>query len=184
MRCTGSGRGRMSGGGRYEPATGRLRAFLGHPLISFTIPGPPVGKGRPRVGRVAGHARLFTPAKTASYESLVAHAAHIAMSGQPLLEGACAVTLDIVCQVPASWSKRKQADALTGRIHPCTKPDVDNVEKVVFDGMNGVVWKDDVQVVRVTKGKRYGDVPAVHVTVAAAELGWWDVQQRPIAVAA
>ncbi|MEM5617407.1 RusA family crossover junction endodeoxyribonuclease [Pseudomonas aeruginosa] len=34
----------------------------------FTVPGEPVGKGRPRIGRVAGHARMFTPAKTANYE--------------------------------------------------------------------------------------------------------------------
>lgn len=146
-------------------------------MISFTVPGQPVGKGRPRIGKVGQHARMFTPAKTVSYEGLVAHEAHLAMGGLSLFEGACAVVLDIVCQVPASWSNRKQADALAGRIHPTTKPDIDNVEKAIFDACNGVVWKDDVQVVRVTKGKRYGGAPGVTVTIITAEVGWAEPQQ-------
>lgn len=40
--------------------------------INFHIPGQPVGKGRPRIGKVGAHARMFTPAKTVSYESTVA----------------------------------------------------------------------------------------------------------------
>lgn len=40
--------------------------------VMFTVPGEPVGKGRPRIGRVGAHARMFTPAKTANYEGLIA----------------------------------------------------------------------------------------------------------------
>ena len=32
--------------------------------LMFTVPGPVVGKGRPRVSTIAGHARMYTPAKT------------------------------------------------------------------------------------------------------------------------
>lgn len=142
-------------------------------MIAFTVPGQPMGKGRPRLG--AG--RMYTPAKTVSYEGLVAYHAHVEMNGRPLLEGACAVTLDIVCPVPASWSQKKQAAALAGRIHQTTRPDIDNVEKAIFDACNNVVWKDDVQVVRVTKAKRYGSTPGVSVTVVAAESGWTEAQQ-------
>ena len=134
--------------------------------ITFTVPGQPQGKGRPRVGKIGAHARMFTPAKTVAYEGLIAHAAHAAMSGQPLIEGAVAVRLGIFCQVPASWSKKKQAQALAGQVFPTTKPDVDNVVKAVFDGMNGVVWKDDVQAVEVSVHKRYSATPGVHVEVA------------------
>jgi Holliday junction resolvase RusA-like endonuclease len=137
-------------------------------MIRFTIPGPPVGKGRPRVSGRAGFARLYTPEKTASYESRVAMAGHIAMQDCAVLEGALAVTLDIAVQIPASWSKKRQAAALAGTVLPTTKPDIDNVEKAIFDGLNGVVWKDDVQVVQVSKRKRYGDQPGVAVTIEAA----------------
>jgi Holliday junction resolvase RusA-like endonuclease len=134
-------------------------------MITFTIPGQPVGKGRARVGKVGGFSRLYTPEKTVSYESLVGYSAAQAMAGQPLLEGAVSVRLRIEVQIPASWSKVKQQRALAGSEHPTTKPDIDNVEKAVFDGMNGVVWKDDVQVVDVAKSKRYGLTPGVTVEV-------------------
>lgn len=55
--------------------------------IHFHIPGQPVGKGRPRIGKVGAHARMFTPAKTVSYESTVALFAAQAMAGRPLLPG-------------------------------------------------------------------------------------------------
>jgi len=42
---------------------------------------------------------------------------------------------------------------------------VDNVIKAVFDGMNGVVFKDDVQAADVYACKRYDEVPGVQVTV-------------------
>ena len=134
--------------------------------LAFTVPGIPQGKGRARVGKVGGYARMFTPAKTVAYEGMVAHAAALAMAGHALLEGACAVEMDIICPVPASWSKRKQAAALAGTIYPATKPDKDNVIKAVYDGMNGVVWRDDVQAVDGWQRKRYGAVPGVSVRVA------------------
>lgn len=137
-------------------------------VIAFTVPGQPVGKGRPRVSARGGFARLYTPAQTASYESRVAMAGHMAMGDCAVLEGAVAVRLDISVQIPASWSRKKQAAALAGEILPTTKPDIDNVEKAIFDGLNNVVWKDDVQVVEVTKKKRYGEQPGVRVEVRTA----------------
>lgn len=134
-------------------------------MITFTVPGQPVGKGRPRIGKVGQHARMFTPAKTVNYEGLVAHAASIAMAGRALLEGPMDVHLFIKCQVPASWSLKKQQQALAGKIRPTTKPDIDNIEKAVYDAINGVVWKDDVQVVDVVKKKRYAAAPGVVVTI-------------------
>jgi Holliday junction resolvase RusA-like endonuclease len=134
-------------------------------VIAFVVPGQPQGKGRPRIGKVGAHARMFTPAKTVAYEGLVAHAAQQAMNGAPLLEGALSTLLILGCQVPASWSKRKQAEALAGILLPTTKPDCDNVVKAVFDGCNGVVWRDDVQVTDIVLRKRYAAVPGVRVEV-------------------
>lgn len=137
--------------------------------VTFTVPGQPVGKGRPRVGKVGGFSRLYTPEKTVSYESLVGYSAAQAMAGRGLIEAPVFVTLDIRVQIPASWSRKKQELARVGGYWPATKPDIDNVEKAIFDGMNGVVWKDDVQVVKVTKQKRYSDQPGVEVYVWLAQ---------------
>jgi Holliday junction resolvase RusA-like endonuclease len=134
-------------------------------MLTFTIPGAPVGKGRPRVARRGRFTTMYTPEKTASYESLVKLAGHQAMAGRALFLEAVAVVLDIRVPIPASWSQKKQALAAAGEIHPTTKPDIDNVEKAIFDGLNGVAWKDDVQVVRVTKQKRYSATPCVEVSI-------------------
>ena len=139
-------------------------------MITFTVPGTAVGKGRPRIGKRGSFSMLFTPEKTVNYEGLVRLAAHQAMAGRPLLLDAVAVSIEIDVQVPASWSGKKQRLALAGAIFPTTKPDIDNVEKAIFDALNGTAWKDDVQVVDVVKRKRYSDTPRVVVTITPLAL--------------
>ncbi len=136
------------------------------------IPGPPQGKGRPRVGRVGGHARMFTPAKTASYEALVALAGQQAMAGREPLDGPLRVSITAAVPIPASWSQRKQRAASDGELRPTGKPDLDNVLKAVFDGLNGVCWRDDVQIVECVASKRYGCTPGV-----ALEIWQWSSHQ-------
>lgn len=150
-------------------------------MIAFTVPGQPQGKGRPRIGKIGQHARMFTPAKTVAYEGLIAHAAQLAMAGRPMLDGPVEVSLAIECQVPASWSQKKQRQALAGEVMPTTKPDVDNVVKAVFDGLNGVLWRDDVQVVSLRLRKRYAATPCVRV---AAQAVAQQVEQRVCGVMA
>ena len=77
--------------------------------VEFTVPGEPQGKGRPRIGRVGNHARMFTPAKTVAYEGLVALAAQEAMAGRELLTGPVMIELEIFHGVPQSMSKTIRA---------------------------------------------------------------------------
>lgn len=137
--------------------------------LNFMVPGQPYGKGRPRIGKVGKHARMFTPEKTVAYESLVALFASQAMQGKPLISGPVSVSMMLVFSIPESWSKKKRAQAQDAEIWPTTKPDMDNVVKAVFDAINGVVWVDDVQVVSLAVSKSYGDQPAVHVAVMPME---------------
>lgn len=108
---------------------------------------------------------MFTPQKTVSYEGLVSLSAQSALNTRPMFTQAVAVNMFIDCQVPASWSKKKTAAALDGTTLPVTKPDIDNVVKAVFDGLNGVLWTDDVLVVDTRIRKRYAATPGVRVEV-------------------
>ena len=137
-------------------------------MIEFTVPGQPQGKGRAKIVKIGGFSRMATPAATVAYEGLIAHAAQSAMQGAPLIDGPVACLVEMRLQVPASWSKKKQTEALAGGVLPTTKPDIDNVVKAIFDGMNGVVWRDDVQVVDLLTKKRYSATPGVVVSVKAA----------------
>lgn len=133
--------------------------------VSFVVPGEAVGKGRPRVSTIGGHARMFTPQKTANYETLIAMAAQQAMAGRELIGGPVLVEMKILVSVAAFWSKKKTAEALAGDVMPTKKPDADNVLKAICDGINGIVFKDDVQVVNVSLSKRFSETPGVSVRV-------------------
>jgi len=129
---------------------------MGGRELHFTIPGRVGGKGRPRFTVIGGRGRAYTPAKTASMESVVREIAARAMNGAPLLEGPLALEISIFLSPPASWSKRKRAEA----VFPTGKPDLDNIGKLIGDALNGVVWKDDAQLAELTIRRRFtGDAP-------------------------
>lgn len=132
--------------------------------VVFFVPGQPVAKGRPIAGRgFGGRTTLRTPAKTVAYEGLVAHACHGAMRGDSPFSGPLAVIFSVTVQIPASWSKKRQALANDGAIGATKKPDIDNVVKALCDGMNGIAYKDDAQIIELTVTKHYGDTPGVLV---------------------
>lgn len=135
--------------------------------ISFTIPGTPIGKGRPRFTRQGGFVRTFTPEKTASYENLVKVKAEEAMQGRPVIDGAVAVSILLYVTPPASWSQKKQRAALAGEVFPTSKPDIDNCLKGIMDACNEIVWKDDKQAVDVVMRKRYAETARATVEVCA-----------------
>lgn len=134
-------------------------------IIHFTVPGEVRGKGRPRATKRGAHIKLYTDEKTASYENRVALAAKGVMGDRPLIAGAVSIKVLAVIAIPRSWSKKKQAEALQGRVRPTGKPDADNVLKALCDGLNGVVWRDDAQVVEAWLRKSYGEAPGAQITI-------------------
>ena len=111
--------------GRTEPSASPEK---GEPVsIRITVPGRPVPKGRPRLGVRGRKAFVYTPERTVEYERLVGLCAAAARSGD-VLECPVAVKIDL-------------------HLHGKRRIDVDNCAKSILDGMNGVVYLDDNQVV-------------------------------------
>ena len=140
--------------------------------IEFFVPGAPVGKGRPRAARRGAGVVMFTPGKTADYEALVATTAAAALAGamriigtSQLLDGPLAAMLEMQFPVPASWSKARRARALAGVEWHTSKPDADNVAKAILDACNGVVFRDDSQIVMLTATKEFSEAPGVRVVI-------------------
>ena len=129
--------------------------------IVVTIPGAPVAKGRPRMTK---QGRAYTPAKTHTTKGYMRHAI-AAQAGQPLLQGALDVSVIAMLPIPASWSKRKRADAAAGILRPTGKPDGDNLAKSVCDAANGILWADDGQIVCLTVSKTYSEKPGTTIMV-------------------
>ena len=99
-------------------------------MIKLTIPGRPVPKDRPRLGLRGRKAYVYTPAKTKEYEKLVGWVAKSA--GCRPVEGPVSVALSVYVK---------------GRL------DADNIAKSILDGLNGVAYEDDDQVVELVVRK-------------------------------
>ena len=134
-------------------------------MIIIEVPGKAIGKQRPRATR---QGRVYTPSQTINAEAWIKQCAMQAVRDQvdfAPLQGALEVGLTVVVGVPKSWSRKRAIRALEGTDRPIGKPDLDNVAKLHLDALNGVVWKDDAQVVALRASKVYGETPKVILTV-------------------
>lgn len=124
----------------------------------------PVPKGRPRFSKVGGFVRSYTPKKTSDYEAQVKAIAQQAMTREPL-ETPLAAFLYFRLPIPKSYPKKRIAACLSGLERPTKKPDLDNLAKSVLDGLNGIVYKDDSQLVSLHITKVYDRNPGVDIMI-------------------
>ena len=137
--------------------------------ITFTIPGPPHGKGRPRFARRGNFVATYTDSKTASYEDQIRFYALQAMGSSKPLETALEAVIYIRLPVPKSYPKKRVAACLSGSEWPCKKPDWDNVAKSVCDAMNSIIFVDDSQIVECHVRKVYSTTAGVDVLIKEKE---------------
>lgn len=130
----------------------------GQGLIEFVVPGCPVPKGRPRLGR--GH--TYTPKRTAEAENVVRSVAQLA-EVIPLV-GSIVMTLDFFLPIPKQWAKAKTQSAMLGTIRP-GRPDLDNLAKTVMDALNEIAFTDDSQIVELVCRKWYSIEPRTVVKI-------------------
>lgn len=131
--------------------------------IRFVVPGEPVAKGRPRFGK----GRTYTPPQTVAYERSVAWECKAAMAGQKPLIGPVGLEVVVWLSIPPSWPRKRKQAALAGSWHATSRPDADNYAKAVCDGMSGIAFVDDSQIVDLRVLKRYAEKPCVAVTVTS-----------------
>lgn len=134
-------------------------------MVSFTVPGKPQGKARPRLNTYTG--RTYTPSKTGAYERLIALC--FKQAGGKKLSGAIEIKIECFYQIAKSHTKAAKALMEAGQIQATIKPDVDNVAKAVLDALNGLAFDDDKQVVRLEVSKRYDHEARVEVEVKENE---------------
>ena len=134
-------------------------------IVTFTVDGAPVGKGRPKFSSRGSFVRAYTPKKTSDYEATVRLAGKPAMGSQEPLETPVSLYLYVRAPIPASTTKKVLQEISAGRVKPIKKPDLDNVLKAVSDALNGVCYKDDSQIVNIHCTKVYSSVPGVDVCV-------------------
>lgn len=120
--------------------------------ITITLDGEPVPKARPRFGR----GRVYTPARTKKFETDLAWMAKREMIGRKPLAGALKVEI----------------------VFAMTRPefvDVDNLTKAALDACNGVVWRDDSQVVELVARKSCSDKAQTWIRVSPVLKFPWEL---------
>ena len=140
--------------------------------ITIIIPGEAVAWGRARLGTVNGHAVHFTPKKTRQHEGYLRtmFALEMAQRGAQATDEAVTMTVIVYRRIPKGASKKKTAAMMAGALLPTTKPDLDNYVKAVVDAANGVIFKDDSQVVAINARKAFDDGQGARTVVTFVVL--------------
>jgi len=114
----------------------------------------PIPKARPRLSKFA----VYTPKKTADYEKLIAYEWKRRYKDL-ILKGA--VKLDLLfCFKKAKTCKKT--------LHT-QRPDIDNLEKAILDGLNKTAFVDDCQVVELNSKKLFASTDAVLISITEQE---------------
>lgn len=142
--------------------------------LFFVVEGDPVPKGRHRTGRnrKTGNVIHYTPKRTEEFERVVALCCKSACNAMrkewdilfPMIDPV-SVEIAVFVPVPESWSMKRTKEAENGKHLPGTRPDLDNYAKSIIDGINGIAFRDDGQIVDLVVRKRYSITPRISVSI-------------------
>ena len=109
--------------------------------IQFEVPGEPIAKGRPRFARRGKFVTTYTPKETLNFEQMVGWCAREA--GVSKLAGAIEFSAKFYFRLPKSKHRKRVPRLAEPKL---TKPDTDNLVKIVLDGLNKIAFADDASV--------------------------------------
>lgn len=108
--------------------------------IEFKIPGKPGTKQRARKGQHG----FYTPEQTVNYEDFIKWI-YLKKKNRLWFTGPLMISIVAYFKTPKS-SQVKTDKMLSGVIKHTVKPDVDNILKIVMDGLTGAAYADDKMV--------------------------------------
>jgi Holliday junction resolvase RusA-like endonuclease len=133
----------------------------------FMVPGAPHPCMR---ARRAANGGMFDPVRNQEAKALIGWTAKV--EGVRPVAGPVEIWINFVYARPKSHLKADGSLKASAPLHHVQVPDVDNLVKTVKDGLKGIAWKDDCQVVAVHAEKRWaegGDGSGTVVTIEAMD---------------
>lgn len=127
--------------------------------IMIVIPGKPCAWQRARSN---GKVRFDSP-EQARNKLTISQIGAEAMRGRPPLTGPLELVVAAFWPYPKSISEKKRR--AYGAQFFTSRPDGDNVAKLLGDALNNIVWRDDAQIVTLQVTKRYGVIPQTVIRV-------------------
>jgi len=126
--------------------------------IVFSIKVDPRGKGRPRFRSCGKFVQTYTDKVTKLYEKELIE---LSSSYAPLEPFSGPISINTIFY-------KKKPKCYPKRITQWTKkPDLDNMEKALWDAFNGIFWIDDAQIVDNSSSKRYSDHGHIDIIIRA-----------------
>lgn len=129
-------------------------------VLTFTVEGKPIGKGRPRITRNG----TYTPKKTREYEKLIAWTFRRRYPRFKPCKGPVFMTVIAYFPIPKNTTKKLREKMEREEVFRIKKPDWDNIGKIVCDALNGIAWEDDNQVMGFVL-KFYSPRPRIEVMI-------------------
>ena len=122
---------------------------------NFEIKEKAIGKQRPRYSSKTH--RMYTPTKTSTFEEKVKWAFKSKYNIETELSTKPFKAKIAVFEPAKSLSKKKKEELIKANAGYTKKSDIDNISKIILDALNGIVYKDDAQVVELEAQKIYGE---------------------------
>jgi len=124
--------------------------------IQITIPGKPIAKKRPRFVRRGKFVGAYNSQETEEGRWILEAKSQISHKWE---DGPVIAFMVFLMPIPTSLRGRDIALIDAGKYYHVKKPDLDNLIKFAKDCLNGIAWRDDSQVIKITSLKQYSRDP-------------------------
>lgn len=127
-------------------------------MIQFTVYGTPQPQGSARAFYKAGMRRPIVTSDNAKLKPWRQEVSGTAAAlNCELLHGAIVVSVDFFFKRPRTAKK--------DRTRPTVRPDIDKLSRGILDGLSGILFKDDSQVVSLRATKYYGEPERAQIVI-------------------
>ena len=136
----------------------------------FMIKGMYRGKQRPRMStnKKTGREYAYTPKTTKEYEKLIQASYIESRKGKELnfiKDSPFYIIVEAYRTPLTRLTKKEKEMCLNGEIENTTKPDEDNIKKIVNDALNGLAYDDDSQIINSVTDKDWSKEDYSYVVV-------------------
>lgn len=137
--------------------------------MRIVIPGDPIAKARPRFSHVGKFVKTYDPQSRLA-DSLKGFLSALVNHQKTNDFEACfrlplSVSLSYQMPIAKNDTMASKNAKLWGFEKPSHKPDIDNLIKWTADIANGILWRDDAQIVHLTASQCYSSSPCTIIEI-------------------
>ena len=114
--------------------------------------------------------QTYTPDKIKEYEKLVRERFLEETQNSRFAEDALLeIYITVLAKMPKGATPEEQTRMFNGRANNAKTPDLNKITKIVCEALEGVAYKDTVQITKVSAIKAWSVYPSVWVTIEGEE---------------